>query len=80
MLLWIRHPFKTSALAGEKVHIPVPSVFSSELASTYDFQNHQYYCRGVAKIEFCEKVKICEFATMPTLDQHGLNKAFQKSL
>ena len=64
--IWIAHPFKTSALAGGKVHIPVPSVMLSELASTYDFQNHQYYCRGVAKIDCLGIAKICIFAIIAT--------------
>ena len=72
--------FKTSALAGGKVHNPVPIFILAELASTCAFQNHQYYCRGVAKIDFCEKVKNCYFALMATYGQHGLNTTFRKVL
>ena len=80
MLLWMDHPFKIIVLAVGKVHIPVPSFSPGELASTYDFQNHQYYCRGVAKMEFCEKVKNRNFVMMAIYAQHSLNMAFQKCM
>ena len=50
----------------------------AELASTYVFQNHQYYCRGVAKNDFPGISKNSSFALMTIYDQHSLNMAFQK--
>ncbi len=60
------------------MHIPVQMFMLTELASTYDFQNHQYYCRGVAKFDFSGISKNCSFALMTIYDQHSLNMASQK--
>ena len=50
----------------------------AELAANSDFRNHQYYCRGVAKNDFSEIAKKCQFVVIATYVQHGLNTAFQK--
>ena len=49
-----------------------------QLELRHPFQNRQYFIRGVAKINFSEKVKNRICAMMAAYGQYGSNMAFQK--
>ena len=57
--VWICRCFKASALAVGKVHNPLPIFILDGLPLPLPIPTTDFRCRGVAKINYCEKLKNC---------------------